>query len=54
MESWDSTPAILLQKSERLVADAFNDLLTFKRHVFTSHERKEKKVGGTLKFIFYN
>jgi hypothetical protein len=44
MEAWDSTPATLAKKGERLVVDAFNDLLTFKRHVFTSHERKEKEV----------
>jgi len=46
MEAWDSTPATLPKKRERLVADAFNNLLTFKRHVFTSHERKEKKMWG--------
>jgi len=46
MEAWDSTPATLLKKRERLVVDAFNDLLSFKRHVFTSHERKKKRWGG--------
>ena len=45
MEAWDSTPATLLKKIERLVVDAFHDLLTFKRHVFTPNERKEKEVG---------
>jgi hypothetical protein len=45
MEAWDSTPATLLKKTERLLVDAFNDLLTFKRHVFKSNERKEKEVG---------
>jgi hypothetical protein len=44
-EAWDSTPATLLKKRERLIVDAFNDLLTFKRHVFTSHERKKEQVG---------
>jgi hypothetical protein len=46
IEAWDSTTATLPKKRERLVVDVFNDLLTFKRHVFTSHERKEKEVWG--------
>jgi hypothetical protein len=46
MEAWDSTPATLPKKRERLVADAFNKLLTFKTRVFTSHKRKEKEMWG--------
>jgi len=41
MEAWDSTPATLPQKRERLAADAFNDLLTLKD--MCSHHMNEKK-----------
>jgi hypothetical protein len=57
MESWDSTPATLLKKRERLLVDAFNDLLTFKRHVFKSNERKKENsisvINATRNFTAF-